>query len=955
MIDRTAWSILPACLALNLLALVGCTPMPQDVQLSVWAVSDSHRIYPDQPARKETDCYSHQDKAIRLISARNEVVACQLVLTAGTGPLENVTVAVGDLAGKITNIPTSAIRLYRPLSVRTIGTSSWRLVRGMDRAPDVRWPDGLVPLDAPRGGQPFAVPAKTSLPIWIDIAVSRKATPGPHRGIVNVLSNEFVVAQIELRVRVLPFVLPARPNLSLLAGIHMPSLLRYHLERDGKPYAPAGIMPGDSMAGRVKSILDGTCRMIHEHRCSPFLTGVYPSVSLNASSKIQVGWDVYDRTVSHYLDGTAFADRQRVAAWPLPFDRTFPPPASYGGENSPAYAAAVVGYLEQSVAHFGEKDWLAKHFVWAGLPDATKPEPSEQIKVFASLTKKADANLRLLTSAIPRSMKSFGWPSHEFDPTIADLVSIWAPPARFFDAKAMADQRALGRKTWMIPDSPPFSPSLTIGAPPVDPRALAWQAFRYKVEGILVPSVNEWTGNPLGSVQPADSQWLIYPGKSFGIDGPIPSVRLKQLRRGLQDFEYLRALRGVGQEQMADTVARALFKYGGTAAYFDHFADGCQWPWVDDPGMWDLARRLMAQQIAMAKGSPAGADQKFARSVEWRRFLDTACKLRVFCEGVRVRSTGNQDPAAGAEIELRIVVRNERPEPISGELKFGTLPVGWIPVVDGVPVDNLPCLGRAKLSLVAHSLSIATNEAGLAYIPVVFDAGSVGRIEIQARLAQLTAHKLDGPVIVDGNLSDWPPGVRNVAGDFVGVRGRDVSQSSSKMPDRPEQGTLAFVACDRERLYFAFNCREEHVAKLPNTGSNFVRYDGLLPAGDDLLEILIDPTNAGTGQPADVYHIVIRPTGAVLAKRGIKTGSGWGTVRFWPADVRVAPVLRPDKKTWAVEVSVPLSAFGRQARAGKRWAVNFARYQPRLGEYSSWSGARRYFYNTRTFGNLEWP
>jgi hypothetical protein len=172
---------------------------------------------------------------------------------------------------------------------------------------------------------------------------------------------------------------------------------------------------------------------------------------------------------------------------------------------------------------------------------------------------------------------------------------------------------------------------------------------------------------------------------------------------------------------------------------------------------------------------------------------------------------------------------------------------------------------------------------------------------------------------------------------------------------RARQQTLAFVGFDREHLYFAFNCRDDRVETLSKSSSNFVRYDGMLPADDDLLEILIDPTNAGTGQAIDIYHIAIRPTGAVLIRQGVKTEAGWGSSRYWPADVRVAPTLRPSEKSWTVEVSIPLSAFSRAARASKRWAVNLTRYQRRLGEYSSWSGARRYFYNTRSFGNLKWP
>lgn len=50
---------------------------------------------------------------------------------------------------------------------------------------------------------------------------------------------------------------------------------------------------------------------------------------------------------------------------------------------------------------------------------------------------------------------------------------------------------------------------------------------------------------------------LFYPGVKFGYDGPIPSVRLKTMRRGLQDFEYLRLIEKNGKATRAELVRLA--------------------------------------------------------------------------------------------------------------------------------------------------------------------------------------------------------------------------------------------------------------------------------------------------------------------------------------------------------------------------------------------------------------
>jgi hypothetical protein len=952
MTNRTLPPLSPALFVLGLGGLAGCVQPQPPLELTAWAVGGGQQIAPSDTARRETDCYSHVKKRISLFAARNETVDCQLVLTAGPRPVDSPTVVVGPLTGQAGALPRETVRLFQILPVRTGRAPSWMLLRPQAEPPPAGWPDLLLPLDAAPGRSLPSVPAGQSQPVWIDVSVPKDALPGTYTATIDVLSDSQPIEQLQLSLDVLPVALPDAPSRPVLVGVDLPALFRSHLQRDGEPYVPAGIVPDDPMAGQAKALLDATLRLFRNHRCSALLTGVYPAVSLDASGRMLVDWDTYDRTVAG-----ALASDPPAAAFPLPVDESFPPPASYGGVASPAYAAALQTYLKQVTEHFKQKGWSPAQFLWTHVPKPYRPEPSKGLQAFASLLGATEGRPPLLTTAIPQPMKPFGWQGFEFDPTIAEFVSIWTPPGRFYDPDTMVKQRALGRSTWMMIDRPPFTPSLAIGAPSVDPRALAWQTFRYDVGAVLVPQADDWTATPAGGVLNADTNALAYPGKSFNLDGPLPSVRHKHLRRGLQDVEYLTLLKTAGDAPMADTLARVMFRYGGAAAYGDNFADGSQWTWVEQPDLWELARRVMADRLAQLKGGAvADRDDKFIQSIQWRRLVDAASKIRVTCEGVRIRESTRRNAAAGeSEVELYVVVRNERPTPLTGTLRFGKLPPTWQIVADNLSIDALPCLARARLSLVARAPAIGTDDLGVAYVPVVLDMGTAGHIEIQARLTQLTVRQLNEPVVVDGNLSDWPPGLRNVAGDFIDVAGQDPLLAGRQPTGRAKQQTLVFVACDRERLYLAFNCREDEVDKLPTTSSNFIRYDGLLPADDDLLEILIDPTDAGTGQAIDVYHVVVRPTGAAFSERGVKTDCGWGSSRYWPADVRVATSRQPEQRRWTAEVSLSLAAFGQAVREQKRWALNLARYESRLGEYSSWSGARRYLYNTRSFGNMKWP
>ena len=51
---------------------------------------------------------------------------------------------------------------------------------------------------------------------------------------------------------------------------------------------------------------------------------------------------------------------------------------------------------------------------------------------------------------------------------------------------------------------------------------------------------------------------LFYPGYDAGIQGPVASIRLKQIREGLEDYEYLNLLAQHGEKAFANDCARRL-------------------------------------------------------------------------------------------------------------------------------------------------------------------------------------------------------------------------------------------------------------------------------------------------------------------------------------------------------------------------------------------------------------
>jgi len=88
---------------------------------------------------------------------------------------------------------------------------------------------------------------------------------------------------------------------------------------------------------------------------------------------------------------------------------------------------------------------------------------------------------------------------------------------------------------------------------------------------------------------------LIYRGNVMDYQQPIPSVRLKVQRRGLQDYEYFwLLLQRTGSREEADSLVNGIIykKPFGEAAMLDTEI------WKNDPEEWEKARIRAGDLIA---------------------------------------------------------------------------------------------------------------------------------------------------------------------------------------------------------------------------------------------------------------------------------------------------------------------------------------------------------------------
>lgn len=158
-------------------------------------------------------------------------------------------------------------------------------------------------------------------------------------------------------------------------------------------------------------------------------------------------------------------------------------------------------------------------------------------------------------------------PNEEF----YDLVDIWAVnPGRYDEAgKRIVDVLKKGKEIWFYTFFAPRdnSPTWLIDFAPINHRVA--QGFinqRLGLTGLLYWRVDTWTDDPWNNVDtnanlelpehyPGEGM-LIYPGEQVGVDGSVASMRLKWIRDGVEDYEYIEILKHTGHYTWAmETIA----------------------------------------------------------------------------------------------------------------------------------------------------------------------------------------------------------------------------------------------------------------------------------------------------------------------------------------------------------------------------------------------------------------
>ena len=107
----------------------------------------------------------------------------------------------------------------------------------------------------------------------------------------------------------------------------------------------------------------------------------------------------------------------------------------------------------------------------------------------------------------------------------------------------------------------------------------------------MIARADTWTENPWqevpiyvqGEIDYPGVEMFFYPGDKVGLDQVVPSIRLKWLREGMEDYEYTELLKKLGHEQWAMNIVR------GVGKNWKH--------WTKNPEALYQARRTLGEKI----------------------------------------------------------------------------------------------------------------------------------------------------------------------------------------------------------------------------------------------------------------------------------------------------------------------------------------------------------------------
>jgi Domain of unknown function (DUF4091)/Family of unknown function (DUF6067) len=511
-------------------------------------------------AKVQTTANPGAGQSVQLFAARNEFESFQVHVYSGTSPVQ-MNVTVSDFIGPGNAVIHSAtnVVVYREAYLNITTLSDQNGTPGMTPGPLIPTVDPY--LHESRKAFPVTVPPNQVQSAWIDVQVPHGATPGPYTGTATVKNGTTTIATIHVSLTVWAFAIPSTASLKSAFGMSWDGLC---VQAYGGYFGCANYPgSGGSPDTAIELMHVAQATLLLDHR-------------VTASAAVYVGppggdWNHFNATYGPLLNGTAATLLSGAKLTALQY-------------VPPGYVLTP-SVIQDWVANFSSSGWLSTLFQY------TCDEPPSGCSFADALANEtavqtASPQMKTLITTDLASATQYG--------LLPDL-SIIVPTVDHMEPQGGSNQRSTydpfltgtDKHLWWyqacsehgsctngyVGPATATWPSYMVDATPVRNRVFQWLAFIDRIEAELYYFIDYcWVSALCGPNSDSNAPWtsiyafggngdgtLIYPGTPALIGGStpiaLPSIRLKHIRDGMEDFEYLIALSKAGQDSLARSTA----------------------------------------------------------------------------------------------------------------------------------------------------------------------------------------------------------------------------------------------------------------------------------------------------------------------------------------------------------------------------------------------------------------
>jgi hypothetical protein len=584
----------------------------------------------DNPVSKEDMLKKNlifDGKKVSLHSARGEYVSFQLVLTNYSGKtLDNIRVEMPPFVGnKIQLDIKPEFFLEWSVEVKTPSTGYPVASLGTGWYPDALIPFSYIQDDSSQVNWRWTYPLwlpdfnnridnQKSMVVWIDQYVpfrAEEALPGKYSTNVSVTINN-KIQEIPIELNVWDFAVPNENR------------FKASLQHEG------------FMKSMTEKQELAVYQLLKRNRIAMLDPTYEPEMKILQNGKTDIDWKHFDERLSKYFTGKAFTKEfgyqygpgygEPVETFVLPFDvygkhdtRGWPDIGKPDVERNPENRAVYVDCIKKVRTHLEsliDPDKTDITVYLNGLDESYFPEAWSRMVYYGDLFREnyPEALFRI-----------DGGYTEEALQIVKNSISSWASHTIEYDFATIKKYQEMGIKVWLygplLYESKINSwvgSSTFLDLPLVNDRALSWSCWKYRTYSWLswgagAGWINGWydpeSWKDASKVRPeAEAEFtykkingnalLIYaPGVIPNVSGPCPSLRLKAMRDGVQEYEYMRLLSEAdGNNIRVDSIVNSIIKQP-----FGPNSIGNLDVWSFDSGEWDRGRLAMGELIDAAK------------------------------------------------------------------------------------------------------------------------------------------------------------------------------------------------------------------------------------------------------------------------------------------------------------------------------------------------------------------